>query len=57
MTGAVAFLGFFELMKKQMPLKWCCYQHVIVLAAIAALFFILSVYFGFQIPECYGVPA
>ena len=30
-----------------------CYQHVIVLALLAALCFIAAVLFGAQIPDCY----
>ena len=51
--GAWSLLGFIELMQKHMPLTWLCYQHVIVLAALAVLFFIAAVICGTQIPECY----
>ena len=53
-TGIVAFLGFIELMQKHMPLTWLCYQHVIVLAALAVLFLIASIVVGLQIPDCYA---
>ena len=52
-VGTLALLGFLEMMRKNMPLNWLCYQHVIVLALIAALCFILAVIFGIQIPDCY----
>ena len=51
--GTLALIGFLEMMRKNMPLNWLCYQHVIVLALIAALCFILAVIFGIQIPDCY----
>ena len=53
LLGAWSLLGFYELMKKSMPLNWCCYQHVILLAVLAALCLILSVIFGLQIPDCH----
>ena len=52
-VGTLALIGFLEMMRKNMPLNWLCYQHVIVLALIAALCFILTVIFGIQIPDCY----
>ena len=52
-VGTLALLGHLELMRKSMPVNWLCYQHVIVLAAIAVLCFILAVIFGTQIPNCY----
>lgn len=52
-VGTLALMGHLELMRKNMPLNWLCYQHVIVLALIAALCFILAVIFGIQIPDCY----
>ena len=53
-VGTLALFGFLEMMRKNMPLNWLCYQHVIVLALIAALCFILAVIFGIQIPDCYA---
>ena len=52
-VGTLALIGFLEMMRKNMPLNWLCYQHVIVLALIAALCFILAVISGIQIPDCY----
>ena len=52
-VGTLALIGFLETMRKNMPLNWLCYQHVIVLALIAALCFILAVIFGIQSPDCY----
>ena len=52
-VGTLALMGHLELMRKNMPLNLLCYQHVIVLALIAALCFILAVIFGIQIPDCY----
>lgn len=54
LLAAWSFFGFMELWRKNMPLNWLCYQHVIVLALIAALCFILAVIFGIQIPDCYA---
>ena len=51
--GTLALMGHLELMRKNMPLTWACYQHVIILAVLAALCFILAVIFGIQIPDCY----
>lgn len=53
-VGTLAIMGFLELMRKSIPLNWLCSQHVIVLAAIAVLCFILAVLFGTQIPYCYA---
>jgi hypothetical protein len=53
-VGTLAIMGFLELMRKSIPLNWLCYQHVIVLALIAVLCFILAVIFGIQIPDCYA---
>ena len=52
--GSLALYGFLELMQARYPLGWTCYQHVIVLAIIAFLCFILAVIAGFQIPEPYA---
>ena len=51
--GALSLYGFLEQMQSRFPLGWTCYQHVIVLAVLAALCFIAAVVFGTQIPECY----
>ena len=53
-VGTLALMGFLEMMRKNMPLNWLCYQHVIVLAAIAVLCFIFACFFGAQIPDCYA---
>ena len=53
--GACSFFGFLELMRAKYPLGWACFQHVIVVAIIAIVFLILAVFFGFQIPDCYGI--
>ena len=51
--GAFSLYGFLELMKSKFPLGWTCYQHVFVLAILAALCFIAAALFGSQIPDCY----
>ena len=53
LIGTITLVLHLELMRKNMPLNWVGYQHVIVLALIAALCFILAVIFGIQIPDCY----
>lgn len=53
LLAACSFFGFMELWRKNMPLNWLCYQHVIILAVLAAVCFILAVIFGIQIPDCY----
>lgn len=53
-VGTIALMGLLEMMRKSIPLNWLCCQHVIVLAAIAVLCFILAVIFGIQIPDCYA---
>ncbi|MBQ4394467.1 MAG: hypothetical protein II825_04140 [Paludibacteraceae bacterium] len=53
-AGTMAFYGFLECWRKGFPISWACYQHVIILAAIAALCFICACFFGAQIPECYA---
>ena len=53
LLGAWSFFGFVELMRGKYPLSWTCYQHVFVIAALAALCLIVSVVFGLQIPNCY----
>ena len=50
LLGACSFFGFLELMRGKYPLGWTCYQHVIVLATLAALCFIVACIFGAQIP-------
>ena len=52
--GALSLYGFLELMQSKFPLTWTCFQHVIVLAVIAALCFIAACLFGTQIPDCYA---
>ena len=51
--GTWSFFGFVELMKANFPINWTCYQHVIVLALIAALCFIAAFLVSFQIPDYY----
>ena len=51
--GALSLYGFLELARKNFPINWTCYQHVIVLALIATLCFIAACLFGTQIPDCY----
>ena len=51
--GALSLYGFLALMQARFPLGWTCYQHVIVLAVIAALSLIAAVLFGTQIPDSY----
>lgn len=53
LIGTITLMGYLELMRKNMPLNWLCYQHVIILAVLAAVCFILAVIFGIQIPDCY----
>ena len=53
LLGACSFWGFCELMEARFPLGWTCYQHVIVLAIVAVLCFIVAIIFGTQIPACY----
>ena len=53
LTAALAMMGFLEMMRKNMPLTWVCYQHVIVLAIIAVVCLIAAIFFGYQIPACY----
>ena len=53
LVGTLALMGFLEMMRKNMPLTWTCFQHVIILAVIAFVCLILAVVFGIQIPECY----
>ena len=53
-VGTLALMGFFEMMRKNMPLTWLCYQHVVVLALIAVLCFICACIFGAQIPYYYA---
>lgn len=53
LLAAWSFFGFAELWRKNYPCNWSCYQHVVILAAVAALCFILAFLFGNQIPYCY----
>lgn len=52
--GALSLYGFLDLSRAHYPFTWTCYQHVIVLAIIAALCFIFAALFGTQIPVCYA---
>ena len=52
-VGTLAFWQFIDRMVGNLPFGWTCYQHVIVLAIIAAVCFILACVFGSQIPACY----
>ena len=56
-VGTLALMGFLELMRKNLQIRWFYYQYVIVLAAIAVLCFIIACITGAQIPECYELPA
>ena len=56
-VGTLALMGYLDLMRKNMPLNWCFYQHVIVFAIIAVLCFICACFFGVHIPNCYELPA
>lgn len=51
--GSLALYGFLELMEARFPLGWTCYQHVIILASISAVCFILACLLGYQIPVPY----
>ena len=51
--GSLALYGFLELMQSKFPLGWTCYQHVVVLAILAAICSIFAFLFGFQIPSPY----
>ena len=51
--GAFAFYSYLLRTLRDLPITWTCYQHVIVLALIAALCFIAACLFGTQIPACY----
>ena len=51
--GSFAFYSFMLRTLRDLPITWTCYQHVIVLALIAALCFIAACLFGTQIPACY----
>ena len=53
LLGALALYGFLELKRDKYPVGWTCYQHVIILAAIAVICLIAAILFGAQIPECY----
>ena len=52
--GALSLYGYLDLSRAHYPFTWTCYQHVIVLAIIAALCLIAAVFFGLQIPDCYA---
>ncbi len=51
--GALSLYGFLDRSRANYPFSWTCYQHVIVLAVIAAVCFILACLFGTQIPSPY----
>ena len=51
--GSFALYGFLELMQSKFPLGWTCYQHVFVLAILAAICSIFAFLFGLQIPSPY----
>jgi len=51
--GALSLYGFLDRSRANYPFSWTCYQHVIVLAVIAAVCFIFAVLFGTQIPSPY----
>ena len=53
-VGSIALYGYLDLSRRNCPLGWTCYQHVIILAAIAALCFICACILGALIPECYA---
>ena len=53
LLGAWSFYGFVELMRANYPLSWNCYQHVIIITALAVICFIAACLFGAQIPDCY----
>lgn len=52
-VGTIALMEFLEMMRKNAPLSWFCFQHVIVLAIIAVLCLICACIFGAQIPYYY----
>ena len=52
-VGTLAFCKFIDRMVGNYPVSWTTLQHVIILAVIAAICFILAVIFGIQIPDCY----
>ena len=52
-VGTLAFWQFIDRMVGNLPLSWTCYQHVIVLAIIAGVCFIVACFFGSQIPQIY----
>ena len=52
--GALSLHFYLEYARERYPFTWTCYQHVIVLAIIAALCFIAACLFGTQIPACYA---
>ena len=53
-VGTLAFWQFIDRMVGNYPITWTAYQHVIVLAILAALCFICACIFGAQIPDCYA---
>ena len=53
-VGTLALMGLLDLMRKNLPLNWFCCQHLIVLAIIAVLCFIIACIAGAQIPDSYA---
>lgn len=53
-TGTLALWHFIDKMRCSWPLSWTYYQHVVILAALAAICFIAACLFGAQIPGIYG---
>ena len=53
-VGSMSLYCFLENSQKLLPFGWLFYKHVIVLAIIAAVCFILACVFGSQIPACYA---
>ena len=52
-VGTIALYGYLDLSRRNFPFGWTCYQHEIVLAAIAALCFICACILGALIPAGY----
>jgi uncharacterized BrkB/YihY/UPF0761 family membrane protein len=53
-VGSMSLYCCLENSQKLLPFEWLFYKHVIVLAIIAFLCFILACVFGSQIPACYA---
>ena len=52
-TGCLALIRFLEHTRAGLPLTWAFHNDVVILALLCALFFVLAVCLGFQIPNCY----